>query len=262
MSKLYYCFVLMCCLCLASCGAAASPPEPIPTLAVLPSVTPQPTPTPTPTVLPTVTPIPTLTPDLVGTQVAALEATNAVAQITMDALLTRVAPSPTLEATLTPSLTITSTLPASTLPPQAVPMQPRLIYAQSAANLRPCPNRTCDPVAQLQTGEAVMATGTIQGEAMTSGNPHWFQVEYGGQVLYVYTDLVNVTPPTQAPVSIPPTTGSSSIVETVSYDDGCPSMSATCGELTCEQAYACLAAGNGRLDADDDGIPCESVCGN
>ncbi|RMG88416.1 MAG: hypothetical protein D6712_03690 [Chloroflexi bacterium] len=40
----------------------------------------------------------------------------------------------------------------------------------------------------------------------------------------------------------------------------CPSLGATCSELTCEQAYACLAAGNRRLDRDRDGVPCESIC--
>lgn len=40
----------------------------------------------------------------------------------------------------------------------------------------------------------------------------------------------------------------------------CPSLQATCSQLTCEQAYACLAAGNTRLDGDGDGIPCASVC--
>lgn len=41
----------------------------------------------------------------------------------------------------------------------------------------------------------------------------------------------------------------------------CPSMSFTCEALTCDQAKACLAAGNFSLDNDNDGIPCENVCG-
>lgn len=36
----------------------------------------------------------------------------------------------------------------------------------------------------------------------------------------------------------------------------------TCGEMaSCQQAYACLRAGNERLDRDGDGVPCESICG-
>lgn len=41
----------------------------------------------------------------------------------------------------------------------------------------------------------------------------------------------------------------------------CPSLALTCSELiTCEQAYACLNAGNFTLDTDDDGVPCENLC--
>jgi hypothetical protein len=41
----------------------------------------------------------------------------------------------------------------------------------------------------------------------------------------------------------------------------CPSSGITCSQLTCAQAYACLAAGYTKLDADHDGKPCESQCG-
>jgi len=41
----------------------------------------------------------------------------------------------------------------------------------------------------------------------------------------------------------------------------CPDTSATCGDLTCAQAFACLREGNTRLDGDGDGVPCASVCG-
>lgn len=40
----------------------------------------------------------------------------------------------------------------------------------------------------------------------------------------------------------------------------CPGMSYTCSQLTCQQAYACLAAGNTSLDRDRDGVPCETQC--
>ena len=41
----------------------------------------------------------------------------------------------------------------------------------------------------------------------------------------------------------------------------CPSLSMTCPQLSCPQAYACLAAGNRSLDRDNDGRPCETQCG-
>jgi hypothetical protein len=40
----------------------------------------------------------------------------------------------------------------------------------------------------------------------------------------------------------------------------CPSTGFTCPQLfTCQEAYACLAAGNLSLDPDGDGIPCEDA---
>jgi uncharacterized protein YraI len=39
--------------------------------------------------------------------------------------------------------------------------------------------------------------------------------------------------------------------------DFCPGLNLTCGLLTCEQAVACLRAGNFTLDPDNDRIPCE-----
>jgi hypothetical protein len=40
----------------------------------------------------------------------------------------------------------------------------------------------------------------------------------------------------------------------------CPSTAFTCPQLfTCQEAYACLAAGNFSLDPDNDGIPCEDA---
>lgn len=36
----------------------------------------------------------------------------------------------------------------------------------------------------------------------------------------------------------------------------CPSFALTCEQLTCQQAFACLAAGNFALDPDNNGVPC------
>lgn len=59
--------------------------------------------------------------------------------------------------------------------------------------------------------------------------------------------------PTKEPtVAVPPTQDTST---------SCPNTHATCSQLTCAQAYACLAAGNGTLDQDGDGKPCETKCG-
>ena len=39
----------------------------------------------------------------------------------------------------------------------------------------------------------------------------------------------------------------------------CPGLNLTCEQLTCEQARACLTAGNFTLDPDNDGLPCEDL---
>ncbi|MCZ2098366.1 MAG: excalibur calcium-binding domain-containing protein [Anaerolineae bacterium] len=240
----------------------------MPTLASLPTATPAPTDIPVPTSTPTPTIIPpTATPNLLETQVAALQATNAAAQTTLEVLLTRSAPTHTLSASATPSLTITVTLLPSMTPVPVVPMQPQTIYVRSTANLRVCASRDCEDVWQLQAGDVITATGTIQGEVIDAGNALWFRVEYAGRELYIYSQLVSLSPPTAVPVYVPPTNPPILIFPTSAplyvppaASGSCPSLSANCSALTCDQAYACLAAGNGSLDRDHDGVPCESVC--
>lgn len=256
-------------IALAACAPPAQQIVVMPTLAILPTATPAPTDTPVPTSTPTLTSIPsTPTPNLLETQVAALEATNAAAQITLEALLTKDAPTATLSASATPSQTITATLPPSLTPVPVVPMQPQAIYVRSTANLRVCASRGCEDVWQLQAGDVITATGTIQGEVIDAGNALWFRVEYAGRDLYIYSQLVSLSPPTAVPVSAPPTNPPILIFPTSAPvnvppagSGSCPSLSASCSALTCDQAYACLAAGHSSLDRDHDGVPCESICG-
>lgn len=47
----------------------------------------------------------------------------------------------------------------------------------------------------------------------------------------------------------------------ISHNDDCSGLPRTCGAMAnCAQAEKALACGNGRLDRDNDGIPCESIC--
>lgn len=47
----------------------------------------------------------------------------------------------------------------------------------------------------------------------------------------------------------------------ISDNNDCAGMYKTCGEMAnCAEAKRALACGNGRLDRDNDGIPCESIC--
>ncbi len=63
---------------------------------------------------------------------------------------------------------------------------------------------------------------------------------------FVMTPGVGVTPGVSTPVP--------QLVPDVVF---CPGLNLTCNQLTCEQAAACLAAGNFTLDPDNDMIPCE-----
>lgn len=251
----------------AGCAPAAPQIVIIPTLASLPSETPPPPLSATPSL--TYTPRPTLTPteNILETQVSLLSVTLNVF-LTQNALLTESAPTATVNVSPTPSLTITSTLPPTEAQPGVTPVLAQAVYVTRLANLRECASLECAPVLQIEPGNALLVTGTMEGEAITPGNLLWFRVDYSGQILFVYSELVSVTPPsppppTAVPLVVIPPTAVEAFVPPVSVPQGggsCPSTSATCGQLTCEQAYACLAAGNGRLDRDGDGIPCESVC--
>ena len=278
MCKSRYFSLLILLYILAACAPSAPQVIVMPTLAVLPSATPKPSATASPTLLPSATSSPqpsaTDTPNLVETQIAQLNATNVSAQLTLEMLLTKSAPTNTLDVTLTPSQTVTDTLtPSLTLTftataPSVIAMQAQWVYARSTANLRTCAAQTCEKIAQLQTGDVVMATGTIQGEAINAGHSSWYRVDYQGQTLYVYGQLVSVDAPTTVPVYIPSTAAPVSLppvsIPQPSGNSGggsCPDIKASCSQLTCDQAYACLAAGHRGLDNDHDGIPCESVCG-
>jgi hypothetical protein len=271
-------FLLILLCILAACAPAAPQIIIMPTLAVLPSVTPLPTDTSSPTVLPSATSTPqptaTLTPNLVETRIAQLDATNVSSQLTMALLLTKSAPTNTLDVTLRPSETITNTLPPSLtvtvtlMPPAVVAMQAQLIYARSTANLRTCAAQSCEKIAQLQAGESVTANGSIEGEAIDAGHSTWYRVDYRERALYVYGQLISFDAPTMVPIFVPPTAAPISLppvsVPQSSGNSGggsCPDIKASCSALTCDQAYACLAAGHRGLDNDHDGIPCESVCG-
>jgi hypothetical protein len=278
MCKRYSLALLLILLCiLVACAPAAPQIIIMPTLAVLPSVTPLPTDTSSPTMMPSATPTPqpsaTNTPNSLETQIAQLNATNVSSQLTLDALLTKSAPTFTLAVTLTPSETITNTLPPSltatftATAPSVITIQPQLIYVRSTANLRSCASSDCEPLAQLQAGNSLMATGTIEGESFSAGHTTWYRVDYQGQALYIYGQLISFDAPTAVPVYVPPTSAPVSLppvsVPQSSGNSGggsCPDIKASCSALTCDQAYACLAAGHRGLDNDHDGVPCEKVC--
>jgi hypothetical protein len=160
-------------------------------------------------------------------------------------------PKPTAAAASTSRPTMTAT--------------PQTFYVVGTANVRACPRTTCEIVSRLAGGDIVQVTGGEAGETV-SGSDRWYRVLIGGKTAYVHTSLVSASKPEQSAPNVPApvvaTSGNVSVPPTAQSGGGatCPSLSATCSQLTCAQAYACLAAGNGSLDRDKDGVPCESIC--
>lgn len=140
------------------------------------------------------------------------------------------------------------------------------------ARVRSCPETSCSIVARLRRGTAVQVLETVEGDAV-SGNTTWYRIEARGREGYIHSSLVTTTPPvTQSSsgnspaASSTPQEGSIQAISTPVPQP--PQTGATCGGATtcgqmasCDQAYACLRDGRTSLDRDNDGIPCESICG-
>lgn len=74
-------------------------------------------------------------------------------------------------------------------------------YLNRRANVRSCANTTCDKLGLVDFGTRVTVSGETYGEAVTSGNSKWYQIEYGGKQAFVYSAyLADTMPvPTQQP---------------------------------------------------------------
>jgi len=70
-----------------------------------------------------------------------------------------------------------------------------------------------------------------------------------------------LTVPGSLPITAPTSAGGVIIATSAPNAPQCPGFQYTCSQLTCDQAYACLNAGANDLDRDNDGVPCEAVCG-
>lgn len=162
--------------------------------------------------------------------------------------------------------------------PHPTEIETQTLYATGNANLRPCTKTTseCAPAGAVSGGQELTVLDQVEGDEV-SGSKVWYKVLHNGQELYIHSSLVSATRPVVQPTrsqqqsntsggsqsSIPANTPivASTIEQPPVVGASCPSLDYTCPQLTCEQAYACLAAGNGRLDADKDGKPCETQCG-
>lgn len=241
-------------------------PAVLPTLAPTPSNTPTDSPTATATLTPSATLSPTIeptftqtpSPDAALTQAADIGATNAMLLETLYIVQTISIATFTETPSNTPTPSATPTRTPSNTPDPVIAATPSLFFARETVHLRTCASRLCESVAQVRAGEAMMVTGRMSGEAVEASNTTWYRVDHQGRQVFAYSDLLTSQPmpPTTAPLVQPPTTAPVFI----SPLQTCPGQTFTCGMLTCEQARACLIAGNDSLDQDGDGVPCESIC--
>jgi len=142
----------------------------------------------------------------------------------------------------------------------AVTLLEGTVYALQQANARECPTTECAIVATFGAGIGLMYDAVVNGEPVEDGNWVWYRVQYAARDVYVYSGVVT----TRAPQPASAGAGAFATSTPLGSSGGasCPLYDALCSDLsTCEQAMACLAAGNESLDRDKDGIPCESLCG-
>lgn len=141
------------------------------------------------------------------------------------------------------------------------------------ARVRAEPNTTSSVVATLSLYTELNVIEAVEG-ANVSGSRMWYHIQLTNRTGYIHSSLVQApasggfvpsgnsaassgnssssaisTPAPDAPPIAPPQTGVTCNGKTV-----CRQMD------SCEQAYACLAAGRSSLDRDKDGVPCESIC--
>ncbi len=135
-----------------------------------------------------------------------------------------------------------------------------------SARVRSEPNTSAEIVTTLRAGTAITVLETVQGESV-SGSRVWYRIRNG----YVHSSLVRAG---GSPASGDSSSGGNGAVgnggntSLATVEPVVPASSGascggatTCGQMnSCEQAYACLYAGNSRLDRDKDGVPCESIC--
>lgn len=103
------------------------------------------------------------------------------------------------------------------------------------------------PVEELDTESSESTIGLDDTENVFNSDP---------EVNYVEAQKV-----IEEPISEPEPEPEPIRIAEISNDNDCAGMYRTCGEMaSCAEAQRALACGNGRLDRDNDGIPCESIC--
>ena len=213
---------------------------------------------------------------------------TSTSQVTPSSTITDT-PHPTATNTISPTPTrrLTSTIsPSSTLRPQetSVPtpatngslirtINPTIYYATSnGANLRACASTSCAVAGQVSAGTALVAVAIYEGQTVNSGNSEWLQINYGGGVAYVYSDIVT----TQQPVINAPPSGAGNNLDATNNTSpassnqvcNCSGNTLNCGNFNSQAAaqachdYCMATVGrdvHGLDGNDNDGLACESL---
>ena len=164
----------------------------------------------------------------------------------VDVVIVTTAKPPTAIRTSPPTATLLPTdLATYTASPlQALPTIASTLPSTAAATV-PAATKTRAPAptntVQLAPSNTLVPTVTITPQPVPSETPQ--------------------PVPSEMPQPVPTDTPMPPAPPPVSSGGICPDMGATCPALTCEQALACLQAGNRSLDRDNDGKPCETKCG-
>lgn len=213
----------------------------------------------TPTVAPTFTPIPpSATPLLTNTPVPTIP-TNTFTPVPASPTPTRIVPSHTPTVAATP-------IPATTT---------YYINSTGIVNARPCPhlNDECAPIVELNRGDEIQVIGTEPGDRFNNSET-WYQVLWNGGLIYVHSYFISATRP--AAIQQPSGGGSTGGQQPVSTPAvplptapqtqwSCSGNIYNCGDFsTCTEVMSYFNACPGDpsdLDGNENGIPCEALCG-
>jgi hypothetical protein len=89
-------------------------------------------------------------------------------------------------------------------------VQTQTVYALSNLNVRRCAATTCSILGSLSVGDEVQTRSNISGERVSGSNDIWHEIQFRGEVGYIYSQNVSsqrpaanpnpASAPTQAPV--------------------------------------------------------------
>jgi cell division septation protein DedD len=171
---------------------------------------------------------------------------------------------PTATATITNTPAPTQTLPPTALPTSAPLPSGTTYYANLGdVKVRACPQTSCEQLTVLQFGEAIQVIGETTGDS-AYGSTRWYEVNWNGRRAYVHSELLSSQRP--VPTSAPVINSNSVQNPPVSQQQWSCSVDYNCSDFnnSCEQARSYFNACPGDpsgLDNDNDGIPCDSICG-